>query len=225
MWQLGAPTGLDQNALAAMVTIRTTSLDTAAAVVTDLGSFRVVAIVAAVVAGTLIWRTRNLLLPLTLLITVVEASSIALLIKEMVGRARPPVATLVGPPALDPSFPSGHTTSGSVVWVLSALLLASTLHQRWAGRLVIVAGITIAVAVGLTRVYLGYHWATDVLGGWLLATAICTTAIYLAVRLRPHTDRLTLSRRTEFADVPVVGSISRRPTWRVPAQSRDTTCG
>lgn len=223
MWHSGAATGVDDAALAAAVTLRTAALNAAATALTALGSFRVVAVVAAVIAGVLVWRTRNLLLPLTLMITVVETSSIVYLTKEVVGRERPPVISVVGPPALDPSFPSGHTTSGSVVWVLGALLLASTLDQRWARRLVTGAGIAVAVVVGLTRVYLGYHWATDVLGGWLLATAICTTAIYLAARLRPHTDRLTFARDTGFS-TPVVGPVPRRrgellvsPSRRGPA--------
>ena len=190
MWHSGGPTGLDDAVLAAVVAHRTAALGATATAMTALGSFRVVAVVAALIAGLLVWRTRNLLQPLTLLITVVETGSIVYLTKEVVGRDRPPVASLVGPPALDPSFPSGHTTSGTVVWVLGAMLLASTLTRRWARRLVTVTGILLGVVIGLTRVYLGYHWASDVLGGWLLAIAICATALYLAARLRPWTDLL-----------------------------------
>ena len=211
MWRSGEPTPLDNTVLASMVAVRTTALNVAATTLTELGSFRVVAVVTAVIAGVLVWRTRNLLLPLTLVITMVETSSIVYLSKEVVGRARPPITTLIGPPATDPSFPSGHTTSGSVVWVLGALLLASTLIQPWARRLVIVAGAALAVVIGMTRAYLGYHWATDVLGGWLLATAICTTAIYLAIRLAPHTDMLTFGRSDPFSDTSVVDAASQRP--------------
>ena len=210
MWRSGGPTTLDDAVLAAMITTRTPILSAAAAAVTALGSFTVVALIAAVFAGVLVWRTRNLLLPLTLLITVVETSSVVYLMKEVVGRARPPVGSLVGAPALDPSFPSGHTTSGTVVWVLGALLLASTLTHRWARLLVAVAGITVAVMIGLTRAYLGYHWATDVFGGWLLATTICATALYLAARLRPHTDRLSATLDAHFSATTRVPATPRR---------------
>jgi membrane-associated phospholipid phosphatase len=210
MSRSGEPTTLDNTVLAAMVAVRTTVLDAAATALTDLGSYRVVAVVTVVIAGILLWRTRNLLLPLTLVITMVETSSIVYLTKEIVGRARPPIAFVVGPPAADPSFPSGHTTSGSVVWVLGALLVASTLTQRWARRVVTAVGVALAIVIGLTRSYLGYHWATDVLGGWLLAAGICATAIYLAIRMRPHADSLTLSRRDPFSDASVVDATSRQ---------------
>lgn len=197
------PTTFDDAVLAAMIANRTSGLDRAATALTALGSFTVVAVIAALFAGFLVWRTRNLLLPLTLLITVAETSSIVYLTKEVVGRDRPPVAAVVGAPALDPSFPSGHTTSGTVVWVLGALLLASTLTHRWVRIVVTAAGIAVAVTIGLTRAYLGYHWATDVLGGWLLATVLCATALYLAARLRPHTDRLGAVLDAHLSAAPV----------------------
>jgi membrane-associated phospholipid phosphatase len=223
MWQSGEPTTVDSRVLAAMVSLRTPLLSSAAAVLTDLGSYRVVIVVTAALAGFLLWRRRDLLLPLVLLVTMVETSSIVYLTKEVIDRTRPPVVSLVGPPALDPSFPSGHTTSGTVVWVLGALLVASTLTQRWARRLVIAAGVAIAVVIGLTRAYLGYHWTSDVIGGWLLATAICTTAIFLAVRLRPHTDRLgaALDPRTGCGGRPLLrGSGDRRDRQRPVVDDR-----
>lgn len=208
--QSAALTGLDHAVLAVSVAHRTSALDLAATLVTALGSFPVVAVTAATVAGVLIWRTRSLLLPLTLLVTVVMTSSVVLLAKEVIGRDRPPIASMVGPAVYDPSFPSGHTTSGSVVWVLGAVLLASTMSRRWTRRLVTACGIVLAVVIGLTRAYLGYHWISDVVGGWLLATAIGATALFLAVRLRPHTDRLTFIRDV----LPPIDLTGQRPVDR-----------
>lgn len=75
-WRSGEPTTLDNTVLAAMVAVRTSGLDVAATTLTALGSFRVVAVVTAIIAGILVWPTRNLLLALTLVITIVETSSI-----------------------------------------------------------------------------------------------------------------------------------------------------
>lgn len=214
-------TGLDHAVLAASVAHRTSALNQAATLLTALGSFPVVAVTAATLGGVLIWRTRGLLLPLTLLITVVMTSSVVLLIKEVIGRDRPAVASMVGPAVYDPSFPSGHTTSGSVVWVLGAVLLASTMSRRWTRRLVTAGGIVLAVVIGLTRAYLGYHWISDVVGGWLLATAIGATALFLAVRLRPHTDRLTFLRDVR----PPLALTGARPLDRPSPRAQRTPGG
>lgn len=182
MHLIGGPTALDQRVLAGVVETRTEPLTLAARAVTSLGSTVGVIIAATAAALILVQRTRSLRLTLTLAIAVVETAAIVFLIKEVVARDRPPVDLLIGPPASDPAFPSGHTTNGTVVWLLGTLFLSTTLVRRWSRGLLIAAGIVTSTAIGLSRIYLGYHWATDVLGGWLLATAVCGTAMYVACR-------------------------------------------
>lgn len=176
-------TALDRLGTTLALAGRSPAATVAAEVITRLGSFPVVDVLAAGGALLLWWRTRRFLLPAALLITTVETGAVVFFAKQLVDRSRPPVAELLGAPALDGSFPSGHTTSGAVVWVLSALFLASTMTTRWARTAVVLAGVGVAAAIGATRVYLGYHWSTDVLGGWLLAAAICATAIVFVDRI------------------------------------------
>ena len=183
------PTGLDLAVTATALSIRTVALTSAATAVTQLGSFPVVVGVAGAAAVTLWLRTERLLLPLTLLITVVETAAIVFLLKEVVGRDRPPIADVLGAVSTDGSFPSGHTTNGTVVYVLTTLLLGMTVCRPWARRVGLAAAVVVAVAIGLTRIYLGYHWATDVLGGWLLATAICSASAFAVCRLGPVGDQ------------------------------------
>ncbi len=215
MQQLQPVTALDRVGTALALAGRSSAATVAADVITRLGSFPVVDVLAAGGAFLLWWRTRRFLLSAALLITVVETGAIVFFAKQLVARPRPPVAGLLGAPALDGSFPSGHTTSGAVVWVLGALFLASTVTTRWARTTVVLAGVGIAAAIGATRVYLGYHWSTDVLGGWLLAVAICATAIVFVDRVSAaqQPDRLrTLRPRGPEQESAARGSRGR-PAW------------
>jgi membrane-associated phospholipid phosphatase len=94
-----------------------------------------------------------------------------------IGRSRPPAADWVAP-AGGYALPSGHTTTAALGAGLLCLGLARALSGAWR-----VAGITVAVCwavtVGLTRVYLGVDWPTDVLGGWLLGTLFTVLAALL----------------------------------------------
>jgi undecaprenyl-diphosphatase len=78
---------------------------------------------------------------------------------EVVARPRPPARLWLAEPS-GPSFPSRHTTVASL-----AMLAGAGAYPRSART----AAAGISVAVGLSRVYLGVHWPTDVLAGWLLA--------------------------------------------------------
>jgi undecaprenyl-diphosphatase len=107
-------------------------------------------------------------LALYVAITGLGGAMLSPLIKQLVGRLRPmvdvPVAT-----ALGPSFPSGHTLSVTLwVGVVLLVLLPAVPAQR--RRLVIAAGVALVVVVGLTRIALGVHFVSDVLGGWLVGT-------------------------------------------------------
>jgi undecaprenyl-diphosphatase len=68
------------------------------------------------------------------------------------------------------SFPSGHAT-GIAVLVTVALVLAWPLLAPHARRWWLATGIALVVLVGLTRMWLGVHYLSDVVGGWALGTA------------------------------------------------------
>jgi membrane-associated phospholipid phosphatase len=100
---------------------------------------------------------------------IVTVGPLTALLKELVGRVRPAFED-GGASYGGLSFPSGHS-SGIATLVTVALVLAwprLTARQR---RLATVAGVAMVVLVGLTRMWLGVHFLSDVVGGWSLGVA------------------------------------------------------
>jgi membrane protein DedA with SNARE-associated domain/membrane-associated phospholipid phosphatase len=115
--------------------------------------------------------------------------------KELVGRPRPPAADLMTR-AGGLAFPSGHSTQAIAAWgMLAVVLLAG--RSRRTRVLLLSAAAVVVLLIGASRVYLGAHWLTDVLGGYALGGA--WLALILALYLRRGTD-LPAPRRGPHAD-------------------------
>lgn len=137
-----------------------------------------VAVIAVWVRGERAWRVRTALYLVAARLLELGIETAA---KLLTNRHRPvvphPLAT-----AHDTSFPSGHT-AGTAVLCVSLLVLAwPGLSRRARGGGAVIAAVAVA-AVGASRVLLGLHYVTDVLGGALLGTA---TALALTPMLTPH---------------------------------------
>jgi len=181
---------LDEPVLELAISLRTPQNVALAQFITNLGGAIGLAIltIVIVVVMTVRWRSRTPVL----LLSIGTAGSLLMTAvgKQLVGRARPPVADAVPPYETSPAFPSGHALNNTVVACLIAyLLLLHLTSLLW--RIVSMALAVIwFVTIGLTRVFLGYHWLTDVIAGWLLGlawTAMVITChrLYLTVR-REH---------------------------------------
>ncbi|HZN15868.1 MAG TPA: phosphatase PAP2 family protein [Acidimicrobiales bacterium] len=100
---------------------------------------------------------------------------ISQVVKRTVERARPPLASqLVHPSGY--AFPSGHAIESIAVWGVACVVISLVLRRRarLAVRLVAAA---VIVAVGVSRIYLGVHWTTDVIAAWILGGAWMATVI------------------------------------------------
>ena len=75
------------------------------------------------------------------------------------------------------SFPSGHAMAAVIIFGFGALLLGWTIQSRGWRAATIGAGALLTFLVGVSRVYLGAHWPTDVVGGWIAGAAFCAGAV------------------------------------------------
>ncbi|MFC7487873.1 phosphatase PAP2 family protein [Knoellia sp. CPCC 206453] len=180
---------IDQPVLDAAVRARTPLTAQLATDFTDLGGkvgMPVIAVVVAV-AIALAWRRWTPLI----LMAIASVGSLLITVsgKELTGRARPPQALAVPPYETSASFPSGHTLNATVVLGLTAyLLVVWARRKRWRVLAVVTLGILI-VAMGLSRVFLGHHWLTDVVAGWAIGLG------WLASVITGHRVMITLDRR------------------------------
>ena len=134
--------------------------------------------IGAACAAIVIAATRGPLIPV--LATLATASIGAILahhaVKLVYRRPRPAGALARG--KTEPAYPSGHTTDATAVLVTGAYLLA---RQGLATPSVVAAAaLVLALSTGVSRVLLGWHWATDVVGGWMagVAVAACAAGLY-----------------------------------------------
>jgi undecaprenyl-diphosphatase len=134
-----------------------------------------------------------------LFLTVASGGSLLIdaAMKVLFQRPRPTVPWAI-PPA-DYSFPSGHTMNSVAFYVALAIIVWSIRGQR-AGAVMLAAAAALSLLIGLSRIYLGYHYFTDVLGGILAGTS-WLLIVLAAFRSRPL-ERFRLGSRARPTAVP-----------------------
>ncbi|MBT9472216.1 MAG: phosphatase PAP2 family protein [Pseudomonadota bacterium] len=152
--------------------------------ITALGGFTVLTIVT--IAATLLLvfhrRGREALIFAT---TVVLAYASSEILKAFYDRDRPMIVAH-GSIVYSQSFPSGHSTAAAATFLTLATVVASVEPRRRTKALVYGLAISGVLAVGVSRVYLGVHWPTDVLAGWALGSSWALAAWMALVFTAPR---------------------------------------
>lgn len=119
-----------------------------------------------------------------LLVAVIARPPLEWTLKEMVGRERPDFERLV--PGVGNSFPTGHVMAAVALWGLVPPVVALLSHRRTLWWVSVALSGTVVLAVGASRVYLGVHWFSDVVGALLLGSLYLLAVEWL---LEWHHDR------------------------------------
>jgi undecaprenyl-diphosphatase len=114
-----------------------------------------------------------------LVVMAIASNSVSGYLKDVFARPRPNIV-----PHLDHvnslSYPSGHATSAALVYLLFALLVPTERRGLW-----LTVGGVAAALTGFSRVALGVHWPTDVIGGWMLGGAFALLGLAISTDQKP----------------------------------------
>jgi undecaprenyl-diphosphatase len=157
--------GLDRPVLDFFVRHREPWLTSFFKTVSLLGSSEL--LVPLVIVAGIAWRVRRTTWrPLGMLASAYLGSALLFrVVKALTGRLRPPSSLAIGH-FTGLAFPSGHATQAIAVWGMLAAIAAACVPAWRTKVLLWTAALVIAGIVGVSRIYLGAHWLTDVLGGW-----------------------------------------------------------
>jgi len=137
--------------------------------VTGLGGNAILFFVTLAVAGYLA-LVRKRAAALLVIVTVGGGMALSTLLKLAFQRPRPDLVPH-GAEVYTASFPSGHAMLSAVTYLTLAALLIQVQVQWRAKTYVLALAILVTLLIGVSRVYLGVHWPTDVLAGWCIGAA------------------------------------------------------
>jgi undecaprenyl-diphosphatase len=170
-------TALDQGVMALVQEHRSPVLDEVAVTFTLIGEFRNMLLFSALLTGLLLltrqWR-QAVFAGGTLLFTALGNT----FTKQFFARVRPEV---LSDPLTSYSMPSGHASGSFALFLTLAVLAGRGQPPRMRLTWLLLACLP-ALAIALSRVYLGAHWPTDVLAGAMLAACVCAASLWLSQR-------------------------------------------
>lgn len=148
--------------------------------VTALGSSTVLTMVVIVTASFLALRRRFRSALLVLAATTLGALAVTF-VKALIARARPDLVHQLMEEASH-SFPSGHAANSAIVYLTLATLLFPVVRGWRMRGFVLATAMLLVGLIGISRVYLGVHWPSDVLAGWSFGS--CWALLWWGIELR-----------------------------------------
>ena len=181
-----APLGIDLTMQQVFINMRTDLLTPFMKIVThSTDTITIVILCAALVLIPMTRKTMGLPLTATALINMGTYKAM----KHIFLRARPDVVYHIVEQG-GYSFPSGHSAASMLVYGLLFYLVGKYCkNQKLRVLLQTVCGILV-LTVGPSRLYVGVHWATDVLAGWCVGAAVLMAAVYLIERFGKNNESL-----------------------------------
>lgn len=137
--------------------------------VTALGGVTITTMVTLATVGFLL-LSRKRGAALFVLASIAGAATMSFVIKAAIERPRPEL-TLHSIDVYSSSFPSGHATGAAATYLTLAALLARFQRRRRVKVYLLTLAVILTIMIGLSRLYLGVHWPSDVLAGWTLGSS------------------------------------------------------
>lgn len=154
--------------------------DVAWQVITDFGGAMAVALIVAVTAGVL-WYQGRIRSALQFTVSVVGAMALSSILKLLFSRERPELWQQLITETTH-SFPSGHAIASSAITLSVVVLLWRTKWRTWA----ILAGLVYVGLISYSRLYLGVHYPTDIVAGWLVSITWVSLMVIAFTRRRVY---------------------------------------
>lgn len=160
---------------------------------TALGGIGALTLFILVVAGYL-WLDRKLRMMVFLLAATASGVVVTLTLKHAFDRPRPNVVPHLSHVTTS-SFPSGHSMLSAVVYLTLGSLLAASVPRIGLKVYILSIAVVLSLIVGLSRVYLGVHYPTDVLAGWI-AGLVWALACWLVARWLQRRHKVETEQET-----------------------------
>jgi undecaprenyl-diphosphatase len=144
---------------------------------TAIGGSTVLGLVIVSVVGFLVLQTRYRT-AFVVLITTITGEALNATMKYVFNRPRPTIVPHLRE-VYSTSFPSGHAMESAIVYLTLAAILMRATDNRVTKMYILGIGVLLTALVGISRVYLGVHYPTDVIGGWIIGfmwALICALA-------------------------------------------------